>query len=492
MSYILAIDQSTSASKAVLFDAAGRMVDRESRDHRQIYPQPGWVEHDAEEIWQNVLAVIGGIASRNADNLSTAIGLGIANQRETFVVFERKSGKPLHNAIVWQCRRGDAICQELGAAGRNGLVGHKTGLKLDTYFSGSKLKWLLRAKPEIRRRLESGDALVGTIDAYLIYRLTNCEVFATDSTNASRTLLYDIGRLRWDEELCTLFDAPMRALAEVRESFDTFGETDAAGSLPRKLRICGVMGDSQASLFAQCCFEKGAAKATLGSGTSVLLNTGDRFETSERGAVSALAWVRHSRPVYALEGLINYSSATIAWLKNQLGLIADAAETDALARAVEDNAGVYLVPAFAGLSAPYGSLDARAAILGMTSYTRKEHVVRAALEAIAYQIRDVLEMMRLDSRVTPGLLCVDGGPTRNEFLMQFTADITGLELVVAEVAETSARGVAMAAMLGLGTVDSLADLAKLRGNVRTYRPQMDACKVEQLYSGWQQAVERVL
>jgi glycerol kinase len=492
MSHILTIDQSTSGTKAVLFDAAAQVVGYASRDHRQIHPQPGWVEHDAEEIWQNVLAVIREIADRHASETSTTIGLAITNQRETFVIFERRSGRPLHHAIVWQCRRGDAICRKLASAGADQTVRRKTGLKLDTYFSGPKLKWLLDEHPELRRQLESGDALVGTIDTYLIYRLTNGEVFATDSTNASRTLLYDIGRLEWDEELCNLFGVPMQALAEVRESFDKFGTTDAASLLPSKLAICGVMGDSQASLFGQCCFEKGTAKATYGSGTSVMLNTEDRIESSDRGAVSALAWVRHRSPVYALEGLINYSSATIAWLKNQLGLIGDVAETDSLARAVEDNAGVYLVPAFAGLSAPYWSQNARAAILGMTAYTRREHVVRAALEAIAFQIRDVLEMLQLDSGVAPSVLCADGGPTRNEFLMEFTADMTGLELIVAKVAETSARGAAMAAMLGLGVVDSLSELAKIRGDVRTYRPQMDADKVEQLYSGWQQAVQRVL
>lgn len=492
MSHILTIDQSTSGTKAVLFDAAAQVVGYASRDHRQIYPQPGWVEHDAEEIWQNVLAIIREIADRHVGETSTTIGLAITNQRETFVVFERRSGRPLHHAIVWQCRRGDAICQKFVNAGADQTVRRKTGLKLDTYFSGSKLKWLLDEKPELRRQLESGEALVGTIDTYLIYRLTNCEVFATDSTNASRTLLYDIGQLKWDEELCDLFGVPMRVLAEVRESFDTFGTTDVAGLWPRKLDICGVMGDSQASLFGQCCFEKGTAKATYGSGTSVMLNTGDRLESSERGAVAALAWVRRGAPVYALEGLINYSSATVAWLKNQLGLIGDAAETDSLARAVEDNAGVYLVPAFAGLSAPYWSQDARAAILGMTAYTRREHFVRAALEAIAYQIRDVLEMLRTDSRIAPALLCADGGPTRNDFLMQFTADMIGVELIVAKVAETSARGAAMAAMLGLGVVDSLLELAKIRGDVRVYRPQMDVEKVEQLYTGWQQAVQRVL
>jgi glycerol kinase len=492
MNHLLAIDQSTSATKAVLFDEAGRLVDRASREHRQIYPQPGWVEHDAEEIWQNVITVLREIASRNAERLPTTIGLAITNQRETFVVFDKRSGRPLHNAIVWQCRRGDAICQDLRSAGRGEIVRKQTGLKLDAYFTGSKLKWLLRERPEIRRQVEIGDALIGTIETYLIYRLTGGEEFATDTTNASRTLLYDIGRLCWDEELCNLFDVPVRALANVRESFDNFGQTDAIKAFPRKLPIYGVMGDSQASLFAQCCFEKGLAKATFGSGTSVMLNTGGQCEISEQGSVSALAWVRQGRPVYALEGLINYSSATIDWLKNQLKIIADASETTSMASAVEDTGGVYLVPAFAGLSAPYWSQDARAAILGMTSHTRNEHVVRAALEAIAYQIRDVLEMMKSESGVTTNVLYADGGATRNTFLMQFTADIAGVELVVAEVAESSARGAAMAAMLALGAVNSLAELVKLRGNVKTYQPTMDRARADQLYSGWRQAVQRVL
>jgi glycerol kinase len=492
MSYVLAIDQSTSGTKAVLFDDAGRLVDRASREHRQIYPQPGWVEHDAEEIWQNTLVVIREVASRNAERFSSVIGLAITNQRETFVVFDRRTGRPLHNAIVWQCRRGDAICQELRSAGHDELVRKRTGLKVDTYFSGPKLKWLFHELPEIRRQVERGDALVGTIDTYLIYRLTGGEVFATDSTNASRTLLFDIGSLRWDEELCNRFDVPMQALAEVRESFEDFGQTDAAGSFSEKLPICGVMGDSQASLFAQRCFEPGLAKATFGSGTSVLMNTGDQREATNQGTVVALAWVRQGRPVYALEGLINYSSATIDWLKNQLGMVADASETASLASSLKDTDGVYLVPAFAGLSAPYWKPDARAAIVGMTSHTRREHIIRAALEAIAYQIRDVLEMMKLESGVATSVLYVDGGATRNEFLMQFTADITGVELVVAEVAESSARGAAMAAMVGRGVVNSLADLAKRRCDVTTYRPTMDRVMADQLYSGWQQAVQRVL
>jgi glycerol kinase len=492
MTHILAIDQSTSATKAVLFDAAARAVDRESRDHRQIYPQPGWVEHNAEEIWQNTLAVLREIVRRNPDKLADTLGLAITNQRETFVVFDAKTGRPLHNAIVWLCRRGDAICHELRAAGHERAVRDKTGLKLDTYFSAPKLKWLLSANPEIRRQLEKGTALVSTIDAYLIFRLTGGEVFATDSTNASRTLLYDVRKLRWDEGLCSLFNVPMRSLPVVYESCAGFGLTDAGGTLPQKLPIGGVMGDSQASLFAQSCYEPGMAKATFGSGTSVMLNTGNQFRPSDQGGVSALAWVLQGRATYALEGLINYSSATVSWLKDRLGLISDASETDALARAVGDNGGVYLVPAFSGLSAPYWSQDARAAIVGMTAFTRKEHIVRAALEAIAYQIRDVLDMMQADSDIVPGMLYADGGPTRNEFLMQFTADITGLKLVVAEVAESSARGAAMAAMLGLRVVDSLNELAQLPGDIQTYRRQMTVDKVAELYSGWQRAVERVL
>jgi glycerol kinase len=284
----------------------------------------------------------------------------------------------------------------------------------------------------------------------------------------------------------------MRALAEVRESFVNFGETDAAGTLPKRLPICGVMGDSQASLFAQRCYAPGMAKATFGSGTSVMLNVGETFKPSGKGAVAALAWVHQGRPTYALEGLINYSSATISWLKDQLGLIRDAADTDALARSVVDNGGVYLVPAFSGLSAPYWRPDARAALVGMTAHSRKEHVVRAALEAIAYQIRDVLDMMRADAGVAPQVLHADGGPTRNEFLMQFTADVTGTELVASEVPELSALGAAMAGLLGLGRVRSLNDLAALPRATRVYRPMMNRDKVEQLYTGWKAAVQRVL
>jgi glycerol kinase len=492
MTLILAIDQSTSATKAVLFDAAGGVVDRASCEHRQIYPQPGWVEHDAEEIWQNTLAVLHEVAQRQRERWTEVVGLSIANQRETFVVFQRGSGRPLHNAIVWQCRRGEPVCRALRDAGKEELVRAKTGLKLDTYFSGSKLKWLIDERPDIAEKLRAGDALFGTIDAYLVYRLTRGTMFATDSTNASRTLLFDLRKLRWDAELCDLFGVPSQSLPEVRESFDRFGETDADGALPGRLPICGVMGDSQASLFAQRCYQPGLAKATFGTGTSVLLNVGDRFEPGAQGTVSALAWARQDRAVYALEGLINYSSATVAWLRDQLGLIRDAAETEALAAAVPDSGGAYLVPAFAGLSAPYWRPDARAALVGLTAFTRKEHVVRAALESIAYQIRDVLQMMHAETGVTAHTLRADGGPTRNAFLMQFTADVTRLNIEVSDIAETSAWGAAMAGLLGLGIYSSLDELAALPRATRLYEPQMNGDTADELYAGWQTAVKRVL
>ena len=492
MSVILALDQSTSATKAILFDSLGKVLDKSSFEHRQIYPQPGWVEHDADEIWFQTLAAIRDVAKRNHARLSKLIGLSITNQRETIVVFDRKTGHPLYNALVWQDRRGDRLCTRLVKQGHGPAVLRKTGLKIDTYFSASKLRWLMENKPAIAAKLRSGQACVGTIDAYLIYRLTTGKVFATDHTNASRTLLFDIARLKWDVELCKLFKVPRQALPEVRESAARFGETDAGGILPRPIPIVGVMGDSQASLFAQRCYQPGMAKATFGTGTSVLLNIGNRPRVSNKGAVTALAWVWRGKPTYAFEGLINFSAATIAWLKNQLGLIHDPGEIEKMATSIKDTGGVYLVPAFAGLSAPYWSPDARAAIVGMTGHTRKEHVVRAAQEAIAYQIRDVLDMMRADASVKLQSLHADGGPTRNKFLMQFTADLTRTEIKAAEITESSAWGAAMNGLLGLGVYKALDQLATLPRAQQVYRPQMKLIEATEFYRGWQQAVRRVL
>jgi glycerol kinase len=492
MSLVLAIDQSTSGTKAVLFDRAGQVQDIESRNHEQIYPRPGWVEHDAEEIWRNAVAVVREVVRRAPGTAKVPACLSITNQRETFVVFDRATGRPLHNAIVWQDRRGDPVCRGLDADGHGPTVRGKTGLKIDTYFSASKLARLVRERPDLAASLAGGEALIGTIDTYLVYRLTGGKVFATDYTNASRTLLFDVRRLCWDDDLCALFDVPVRALADVRESAAGFGATDVEGALPALVPIRGVMGDSQASLFAQRCFEPGMTKATFGSGTSVLLNIGDAFRLAEGGALTAVAWVIDGRPTYALEGLINYSAATVEWLKDQLGLIRDAAESEALARSVDDNGGVYLVPAFAGLGAPYWSSDARAAILGMTAHTTKAHVVRAALESVAYQVRDVLEMMRSGAGVAPQSILGDGGATANRFLMQSVADICGLELGASNVAELSALGAAWSGMLGAGLLPSLAAIADLPRAVTRYRPQMDAARADRLHASWRNAVKRVL
>jgi len=492
VSKILSIDQSTSATKAVLFDFEGRVLDRASREHRQIYSKPGWVEHDAEEIWQNVLTVIREVTERQQGKLAELSCLSLTNQRETIVVFDRRSGRPLHNAVVWQCRRGDALCEKLRADGHDELVRNKTGLKIDNYFSASKLAWLVAEKPELAAKLKSGEAVVGTIDAYLIHRLTRGKVFATDYTNASRTLLFDIGTLQWDKELCDLFNVPLQALPEAKEGSSRFGETDAQGIFGNQVPICGVMGDSQASLFAQRCYRPGMGKATFGTGTSVLLNVGNKVPRAQHGAVIALAWVWQGVPTYALEGLINFSAATITWLKDQLGLIQSAKDVESLAASVPDNGGVYFIPAFAGLSAPHWSPDARAAMIGLTAFSRREHIVRAAEESIAYQIRDVLEMLRTDADLKLTTLRADGGPTRDSFLMQFTADVCGLQLEVSEVPESSAWGAAMAGLLGMRVCESMEKLAALPMTTRTYRPQMAATDVQRFYDGWRAAVKRVL
>jgi glycerol kinase len=492
MPRILALDQSTSATKALLFDEAGQCLDKESREHRQYYPQAGWVEHDAEEIWQNTLTVLRALLARHAGEARELSGLSITNQRETVVVFERATGRPLFPAIVWQCRRSDALCAAHAEAGRDALIHERTGLRLDAYFSGSKLQWLIQNRPGLRAKLAAGEALIGTIDTYLIYRLTSGKVFATDATNASRTLLYDIGRLRWDEELCALWEVPRAALPEVRDCTARFGETTIEGTLPRALPICGVMGDSQAALFAQRCFEPGMAKVTFGTGSSVLLNIGSKLRFSECGVVTALAWVHRGAPVYAFEGIIISSAATLTWLRDQLALVRDVAEIESLAREIADNDGVYLVPAFSGLGLPHWQPNARAAIVGLSGHSDRRHVARAALESIAYQLRDTLEVMRAEGDVALLSLHGDGGATANAFLMQFTADIAGAKLRVATMPDCSPLGAALAGLLGLGIFKSLQELSAMPRSDVVYEPGMAADRALRLYAGWQRAVRQVV
>ncbi len=492
MKTILAIDQSTSATKAILFNERGELLGKTAVPHRQLYPQPGGVEHDAAEIYASTLQAVADLLARHPAQQENLRYLSLTNQRETIVVFDKATGEPLHNAIVWQCRRGEAICAELAAAGHGPLVQERTGLKIDTYFPASKLTWLFRQRPDIREQVAAGAALIGTMDTYLLYRLTNGRSFATDQSNASRTLLFDIGQLAWDAELCDLFGVPLAALPKVQDSNAQFGETDFAGLLPRPLPIFGVMGDSQAALFAQRCYTPGSAKVTFGTGSSVLLNIGGKMAYSGNGLVTAVAWVINGQPTYAFEGIINFTGATIAWLRDQLGLIQSAAETEGLAMAVADNGGVYLVPAFVGLSAPYWQPNARAAIVGLTPGSGKSHVVRAALESIAYSIRDVLGLMGAEAGVPLQLLHADGGAVGNRFLMQFVADMAQVPLRASALPELSALGAALAGGLGCGLYTGMDDLTTLPQQHDTFTPQMATAVADQLYAGWETAVRRVL
>jgi glycerol kinase len=490
MPLYLALDQSTSATKALLFDEQGRTVDRESRPHQQHYPQPGWVEHDAGEIWRNVLTVLRTLLARQSARAGELAALSITNQRETVVVFDRATGAPLAPAIVWQCRRGQEFCDALQP--QETLVHRATGLKLDPYFSASKLQWLVRNRPDLRAKLADGSALIGTIDAYLVYRLTAGEVFATDSTNASRTLLFDIHTLQWSDELCRVWEVPRRALPEVRESSAHYGDTTLDGVLAQPLPIRGVMGDSQASLFAQRCFAPGTAKATFGTGSSLLLNIGHQPRLSAHGVLTALAWVHAGVPTYAFEGLIISSASTLTWLCDQLGLAADAAALEKLATSVPDNGGVHLVPAFTGLGLPHWRPEARATITGLSSHSDKRHVARAAFESIAFQIRDALDALRREAGVPVGALHGDGGPTASKFLMQLTADLAGTELRVSDMPDCSPLGAMLAGQLGLGRHQTLDDLARLPRTETVYRPGADAATVARLARGWQHAVRQTV
>ncbi len=491
MRHVVAVDQSTSGTKAVLFDETGRALAHAARPHRQIYPRPGWVEHDAEEIYRNVLAVLAELAAAAPAAVRDAACLSLTNQRETFVVFDRATGRPLHDAVVWQCRRGDPVCHRLAAA-HGAMVKERTGLALDSYFPAPKIRRLLEDEELLRGAVRSGRAAIGTIDAYLVHRLTAGRVFATDHTNASRTLVFDIERLRWDEDLCALFDCPPAALPEVRASAESFGTTDAEGALPLPLPIRGVMGDSQAALFAQRAFAPGSAKVTLGTGSSVLLNVGDTARRSSRGIVTTVAWVHEGKPTYAFEGIINCTGATVAWLKDQLGILQSPEETERLATSVEGNGGVYLVPAFVGLGAPYWREDARAAIVGLSPHSTRAHVARAALEAIAYQIRDVLDAMAVEAGRPLVELSADGGMIANGFLMQLIADVACVDVRASTVPELSALGAALAGMLGSGVLGSLADVERLDLGARRYAAALPPARVDELLHGWRRAVGQTL
>ncbi len=490
MAGFLAIDQSTSATKALYFDDAGALAGQVAIAHEQIYPQPGWVEHDAAALYANTIEALRQLLVQHPE-AGAAHSLSITNQRETFVIFDSTTGRPLHNAVVWQCRRGEPICRSLVEAGHEPFVAARTGLRIDTYFPASKLRHLLDARPELAAALADGSALFGTIDTYLIYRLTGGAIYATDHTNASRTLLYDIEALDWSADLCALFSLQGARLPEVRESAASFGATTLAGLLPSPLEIRGVMGDSQGALFAQRCFAPGSAKVTFGSGSSLLLTLGTELVRSQQGSVTTVGWVLNGVPTYALEGITNFTGATIAWLRDQLGLIKSAAETEELARSVADNGGVYLVPAFVGLSAPYWAPTARALITGLTPSSTRAHVVRAALESIAFVVTDALRTMEADAGLTLQYVHADGGAVRNRFLMQAVADISQRTVRAALLPELSALGAVYSAMVGSG-IQTLDGLAALPGAYESFVPSLSPAEHETLWAGWQHAVAQAL
>lgn len=485
--YIAAIDQGTTSTRCMIFDRSGHVIAVEQKEHRQIYPRPGWVEHDPLEIWQRTQEVMQGALTKAGCPASEVAAVGITNQRETTVVWEKSSGKPLHNAIVWQDTRTADICSDLAKSGGQDRLRPKTGLPLATYFSGPKIKWLLDHVEGARAKAERGELLFGTIDTWLIWNLTGEHV--TDVTNASRTLLMNLHTLDWDKEILELLDIPRAMLPAIRSSSEQYG-TIRDGGL-KGIPVAGDLGDQQAALFGQACFEAGEAKNTYGTGCFMLLNTAEKAVSSSAGLLTTLGYKIGAQPaVYALEGSIAITGALIQWLRDNLGLIQSSSEVEALARSVEDNGGIYFVPAFSGLFAPYWKADARGAIVGMTRYVNKGHIARAALEATAYQTREVLDAMEADSGVKLTALKVDGGMVFNELLMQFQADVLNVPVIRPRVAETTALGAAYAAGLATGFWNDYAELKANWAKDREWRPNMEEETRKKLYSGWKKAVTR--
>lgn len=492
MSLYLAIDQSTSATKALLFNADGALLDSNSIAHQQIYPRAGWVEHDALEILQNSRKAMAELLSRHYREVAQIRSISLTNQRETVVVFNKADSVPLANAVVWQCRRSTEICERHLKAGCGDRVRQLTGLRIDPYFSASKLQWLIENNPQIAQALRDGSALAGTMDTLLIHALTGGQVFATDATNACRTLLYDIDTLDWSGELCELWNVPSSALAEVRDSTAEFGSTDLFGLLPAPVPIHGVMGDSHAALLAHRCFTPGSTKVTMGTGSSLLMNIGPQRRESSSGVLTTLAWVHDGKPTYAFEGIIISAASTLTWMRDQLGIISDMTTATAEATALPDNGGVHVVPAFTGLGLPHWQPQARAAILGLTSQSDRRHVVRAGIESIGFQIQDAIAAMRADADTGLASLHADGGSTINAFLMQFIADLTRADLHVPAMAEFSALGAVYAGMWGSGALDSQADLDRLPMPEIIYSPKLPQPAATELTSAWNQAVAQAL
>ena len=491
MKYIMALDQGTTSSRCILFDHAGNICASVQKEFRQIFPQPGWVEHDAVEIWDTTLEVSRAAMDKLGMTAADVAAIGITNQRETSVIWDKATGEPIANAIVWQCRRTAPIIDKLVAEGYGDMIREKTGLVPDAYFSGSKIKWLLDNVPGARERAERGELLFGTIDTWLIWKLTGGRVHVTDYTNASRTMLFNIHELCWDKALLELLDIPESLLPEVKPSSHVYGTTEFelyGGEIP----IAGAGGDQQCALFGQCCFEPGTMKNTYGTGCFMLMNTGREPVKSANGLVTSIAVGFEDHVEYALEGSIFVAGAAVQWLRDELGVISGAAESQQYAEAVPDTAGGYVVPAFTGMGAPYWNQDARGAIVGITRGFSRAHLVRATLESLAYQTYDIARAMEQDSCIPIRELKVDGGACANNFLMQFQSDILGSRVVRPQCIETTALGAAYLAGLAVGYWDSLEDVRRNWAEDKVFEPIMPADRSEALLTGWHRAVKCAL
>jgi len=488
--YIIALDQGTTSSRAVIFNHNGEIVQIAQKEFSQIYPKPGWVEHDPMEIWGTQSGVLREVLETAGIRPKEIAAIGITNQRETTVVWDKNTGKPVYNAIVWQCRRTATICDDLKARGLEDYVRENTGLVIDAYFSGTKIKWILDNVEGAREKAEKGELLFGNIDTWLIWNLTRGKVHITDYSNASRTMIYNIKELKWDEKLLKELEIPLSMLPEVRPSSEVYGVTDPHTLGGAEIPISGIAGDQQAALFGQACFEPGMAKNTYGTGCFMLMNTGEEMVISKNGLLTTIAWGVDGKVEYALEGSIFVAGAIIQWLRDELHLIVDANDSEYFALKEKDNNGVYLVPAFVGLGAPYWDMYARGTIVGLTRGANKNHIIRAALESIAYQTRDVLEAMEEDSGIELQELRVDGGAVANNFLMQFQSDILGVSVHRPEVIETTALGAAYLAGLAVDFWKDKNEITR-RWNVdRVFEWRMKKEEKEKLYRGWKKAVER--
>lgn len=490
--YILSLDQGTTSTRAILFNQAGEIVHSAQREFTQYFPKPGWVEHNANEIWGTVLAVVATCLTEANVKAKQIAGIGITNQRETAVVWEKETGKTIHNAVVWQSRQTAEICEELREAGHNELFRSKTGLLIDAYFSGTKVKWILDHVEGSRERAERGELLFGTIDTWLIWKLSGGKAHVTDYSNASRTLMYNIHELKWDDELLEILDVPKAMLPEVRPSSEVYANTAGYHFFGESVPIAGAAGDQQAALFGQACFEKGMAKNTYGTGCFMLLNTGEKPVVSDHGLLTTIAWGVDGKVEYALEGSIFVAGSAIQWLRDGLRLINDAKETEAYAKRVTSSDGVYVVPAFVGLGTPYWDSDVRGAVFGLTRGTEKEHFIRATLESLAYQTRDVLTAMEQDSGIEMSALRVDGGAVKNDFLMQFQGDIINAPVERPEINETTALGAAYLAGLAVGFFENKEQIAAHWKMDRRFEPEMDGKESDALYDGWKKAVQATM